>query len=353
MANGKKTAPKGDAANQHGGEAGKAVDNHAGKQKTSRKPKLEKVLTEMFSALVETGQTPEEGPDASAGPKTRKSSRRWSALRKKHCPLKDLDVKLTEILRKRGSEIEKKELSDMLANVHIPDPISATNSKGKPTFECAFEGCKKRCLRKADYKKHYRTHLDIRPYKCRAAENCEEHFKDTSTRCKHERTHATEAFTCPDCSKVFTRKDNMKTHQKKLHKRTSLDMQQLDDVKPTYTYPVSPMATLRPSKAISLPALDDFDLDSVDYKEMTWADLKKVAGAAPDLLPNVSMALPELESTFGPTMDSSNPVQALLQGTGLEVLRENPQVMAAFSNPNPVQRTASYEQVYNDVAGNL
>ena len=49
-------------------------------------------------------------------------------------------------------------------------------------YQCVFtyKGgavCKKTCQRKADYKKHYRTHLNLRPYKCRMntcdGEECE------------------------------------------------------------------------------------------------------------------------------------------------------------------------------------
>ena len=121
-------------------------------------------------------------------------------------------------------------LFKMLSPVPDGESTGSVRADGKirTLFRCPFKGnisaagggskpCTKVCPRKADLKRHYRTHFDVRPYKCRADAACRESFKDTSNRCKHERTHTTQCFNCPVCQRTFTRQDNMKTHQKKIH----------------------------------------------------------------------------------------------------------------------------------------
>ena len=47
-------------------------------------------------------------------------------------------------------------------------------STGKKYFVCLYGNCAKECKRKWDYKQHYRSHLNIRPYKCRSDPNCKQ-----------------------------------------------------------------------------------------------------------------------------------------------------------------------------------
>ena len=66
----------------------------------------------------------------------------------------------------RQADEEKKELSAMLEDFKIPEGKKVPHGKGTG-FLCAHDSCDKVCKRKADYKKHYRTHFDFRPFKCR------------------------------------------------------------------------------------------------------------------------------------------------------------------------------------------
>lgn len=125
---------------------------------------------------------------------------------------------------KAGSSAKKKRACSNVYPVSYPTPSQVIDPKtGRNLFVCPFGGCPHACLRGPDFKKHYRVHMNIRPYECR--HGCGKSFKDTSTRCKHERTHENlVSYACEFClmegaakHRVYTRKDNLKQHQTLAH----------------------------------------------------------------------------------------------------------------------------------------
>jgi uncharacterized Zn-finger protein len=86
-------------------------------------------------------------------------------------------------------------------------------------YNCPADGCTNSSTRQRDYLKHYRgVHLKVRPWACRV-DDCWKMFKDSSSRCKHERSHSDITFECPasDCARSYTRKDNLVSHIRATH----------------------------------------------------------------------------------------------------------------------------------------
>lgn len=74
-----------------------------------------------------------------------------------------------------SSNIISKSLIDainVVETLDIPEPLCDLAPGGEQRFHCTFAAaaggngarCNKVCSRKADYKKHYRTHLSVRPH---------------------------------------------------------------------------------------------------------------------------------------------------------------------------------------------
>ena len=138
---------------------------------------------------------------------------------------------------------------------------------------------------------------------CTPAPAGSDHFKVVGTRNKHEETHSTKSYSCPECVKDFTRKDNLKTHRRKIHgvKNTKEEDQKIEEMIPQLQYPnthiVGPVAGMVPesdaghaSMDLKLPTLPslmtgpgpgldwasndaDFEkyLDSREGRDFSWA----------------------------------------------------------------------------------
>ena len=84
---------------------------------------------------------------------------------------------------------------------------------GEKPYKCRH--CDK-SFRKLDTKRmHENTHTGLKPYKCRT---CDKSFANSNTRKVHERIHLkVKPYVCPICNGCFTRKDNLMTHQQRIH----------------------------------------------------------------------------------------------------------------------------------------
>ena len=89
-------------------------------------------------------------------------------------------------------------------------------SHNLPNFVCTF--CSKTFKKKALLKRHMQTHSTEKPYKCEHT-NCGKAFKNQSQLYNHiQRVHFKQTkHKCTICDKTFTRIDNMKRHQTRVH----------------------------------------------------------------------------------------------------------------------------------------
>lgn len=91
-------------------------------------------------------------------------------VRKQLCPLTDLEFEVTRLLRAKVAAVS----AEAGARLAPPSPKKIQH-EGKVAYKCPE--CDKVCKRFPDYKKHFRTHGDNRPYPCRKP-GCDKRFKE-------------------------------------------------------------------------------------------------------------------------------------------------------------------------------
>jgi hypothetical protein len=157
----------------------------------------------------------------------KKSTTGWARVRQKLCPITDLDRDLSELLRVRAVKLRQQTMPgnpNKPSKFVPPDPGKIVKD-GKELFKCPFKGCDKEQARFTDYKKHYITHTNERPYPCRPSKTggviCPHRFRDAATRCRHESTHNEDQYyQCQfeGCKAAFrNRIDNLRSHQRSAH----------------------------------------------------------------------------------------------------------------------------------------
>ncbi|XP_020644241.3 transcription factor IIIA isoform X1 [Pogona vitticeps] len=88
--------------------------------------------------------------------------------------------------------------------------IHQSQHTGEPLFKCSHEGCGKQLSSPAHLKRHEKTHEG---YICKK-DGCSFVGKTWSELLKHVRHSHVEPVVCKVCSKIFSRKDFLKCHQK-------------------------------------------------------------------------------------------------------------------------------------------
>jgi hypothetical protein len=96
------------------------------------------------------------------------------------CPLADLESNVARLLQEKVKAVSAEAGARLIAQdeypaVTPPKPLTIKGADGKKTYRCVEKGCGKICKRFPDYKKHYRTHGDNRPFPCRKA-SCINYF---------------------------------------------------------------------------------------------------------------------------------------------------------------------------------
>ena len=135
-------------------------------------------------------------------------------MRKQLCPLTDLEFEVTRLLRAKVTAVSA-EAGARLAAICTPAPPDPKKvmQDGKAAFECTV--CSKICKRLPDYKKHFRTHGDSRPYPCRIV-GCGKRFKVQKHLEYHLQLHATpDLFGCgiDGCRKNFSNPSSLRIHR--------------------------------------------------------------------------------------------------------------------------------------------
>ena len=85
---------------------------------------------------------------------------------------------------------------------------------GDKLYKCTHEGCSYATVSCSDLSRHKRTHTGERPFKC-THEGCKYATTNSSDLNKHSTKHSNIRHECSICHKSFSRKDTLKTHQKK------------------------------------------------------------------------------------------------------------------------------------------
>ena len=226
---------KQEAADRRAAEEAAAAAAILTGQKRDSRAKWAKLMNDLFTTALERLKGNDEGE---------KARKPWGLVRQKLCPLTDLDVELSKLLRARIQNIKDQKIkrtAEEVKNFKTPLPVVILKVKkkdeGKPGakevkhFACPWvdpddpsKSCDKVQARQTDYRKHYITHTKLRPYHCRQIKTdgviCMRAFRDAATRCRHEATHKVEYFNCQheDCTASFKcRLDNLRNHQRTQH----------------------------------------------------------------------------------------------------------------------------------------
>jgi hypothetical protein len=120
--------------------------------------------------------------------------------------------------KKNRSSAGKGVLPRTVSGASPPDCVpTKVTEYGKSFFLCSMIGCKYKGSRMADFKKHCQgVHYETRNFFCRRS-SCNKAFKDSTTRCRHERTHDSIKYRCEGCSNFYTRPDNLRAHFTEKH----------------------------------------------------------------------------------------------------------------------------------------
>lgn len=129
------------------------------------------------------------------------------------------EAPLTETLRE--TSMPSHSLHSRLLSTAMPEVNTDTGSS-QPILRCPYLSCysKAHFSRQSDLRKHYISHLRL--YYCRVL-GCGQNgyraspgFPTAKDRNRHERGH-NPSIRCEKCSRLFSRHDNMRDHQRKMH----------------------------------------------------------------------------------------------------------------------------------------
>lgn len=96
---------------------------------------------------------------------------------------------------------------------------------GQTSVVC--EICQKVCRDKGDYQIHFRSHSNLKPFKCSI---CPKAYKTSSARAAHIEIHMEKGFNCSVCDAKFKARRTLQKHVKVKHhqKRTAKNEEELD-----------------------------------------------------------------------------------------------------------------------------